>query len=363
MAMTRGGGYDLVVVGGGVGGLATAALAQRVGLRVALLEAHTRLGGCAGYFARGPFTFDAGATALMGLDPGEPLGDFLRCVGVDFRWEREAGYRIHLPDRVLDVVPDAPAFERTSAAAFPNRARGQRAFWRLQAAVGSALFRAAGRVPRLPVLSIGDLVYDLRALGAPGLLSGALALVTVRDVLRLLRLDGDVAFRSFIAMLLQDTAQAGPETVPFANAAACLHAYRLGLSRPVGGMTALAEGVGQRFAALGGDLRTATLVDRVECELRAGADGARGGSPSSPAVASGSRPARWRSTCRSTWPPACSAGRSTAGSAARSGGRGPPGGHSPATSPSTGARWTTPRPCSTTSCSPTTARPTRATTC
>ena len=40
--------FDLVVVGGGVGGLATAALAQRLGLRTALLEAHTRLGGCAG---------------------------------------------------------------------------------------------------------------------------------------------------------------------------------------------------------------------------------------------------------------------------------------------------------------------------
>ena len=35
--------YDLVVVGGGVGGLATAALARRLGLRVALLEAHTKL--------------------------------------------------------------------------------------------------------------------------------------------------------------------------------------------------------------------------------------------------------------------------------------------------------------------------------
>ena len=45
--------FDLVVVGGGMGGLATAALAQRVGLSTALLEAHTKLGGCAGYFRRG----------------------------------------------------------------------------------------------------------------------------------------------------------------------------------------------------------------------------------------------------------------------------------------------------------------------
>src|SRR3954452_25015342 len=94
--------YDLVVVGGGMGGLATAALARRLGLRVALLEAHTRLGGCAGYFGRGPYTFDAGATALMGLETGEPLGDLLRCLGVDFEWERAVGYRVHLPDREFD---------------------------------------------------------------------------------------------------------------------------------------------------------------------------------------------------------------------------------------------------------------------
>ncbi len=94
--------------------------------------------------------------------------------------------------------------------------------------------------------------------------AGLTSLVTVRDVLRLLGIDGDRAFVALIAMLLQDTAQAGPETVPFANAAACLQAYRLGMSRPKGGMRALAEGLGDAFAALGGDLRRASLVDRIE---------------------------------------------------------------------------------------------------
>ncbi len=42
--MTEDRGFDVIVVGGGVGGLSTAALAQRRGLRVALLEAHTKLG-------------------------------------------------------------------------------------------------------------------------------------------------------------------------------------------------------------------------------------------------------------------------------------------------------------------------------
>lgn len=262
--MRSGGDFDLVVVGGGIGGLATAALGQRLGLRVALLEAHTKLGGCAGYFGRGPYTFDAGATALMGLGSGEPVGDLLKAVGVDFEGVRTSSYRVHLPDRTLDVVPDSLEFERASDEAFPGRTRRQRAFWRLQAAVGTTLFRAAADVPRLPIRSVADVIHDLRVLGIQGVLAGSLSVVTVGDVLGLFGLKGDRAFVALIAMLLQDTAQAGPETVPFANAAACLQAYRLGMSRPKGGMRALAEGIGNRFGALGGDLRTATLVDRVE---------------------------------------------------------------------------------------------------
>ena len=256
--------YDLVVVGGGIGGLATATLAQRLGLRVALLEAHTKLGGCAGYFDRGPYTFDVGATALMGLKEGEAIGDLIRVVGAEFSGQPTSSYRVNLPDRVFDIVPDDAAFEKNTEEAFPGLAREKRAFWRLQNAVGRTLLNAAGDLPRLPVRSLSDLVHDIRVLGVRGILSGLTSLVTVRDVLRVLGLDEDLPFRSLVAMLLQDTAQAGPETVPFANAAACLQAYRMGMCRPRGGMKALAEGLGHRFAELGGELRTATLVDRIQ---------------------------------------------------------------------------------------------------
>src|SRR5438270_7499369 len=124
--MGAGPAFDLVVIGGGIGGLATAALAQRQGLRTALLEAHTKLGGCAGSFGRGPYTFDAGATALMGLGAGEPVGELFRVVGMELEAVRAPSYRAHLPDRTLDVGPDALAFERASARAFPGMDRERR---------------------------------------------------------------------------------------------------------------------------------------------------------------------------------------------------------------------------------------------
>src|SRR5262249_14954457 len=165
-----------------MGGLATAALAQRLGLRTALLEAHTKLGGCAGYFTRGPYTFDAGATAIMGLGHGEPIGELLALLGVDFEGVRTPSYRVHLPDRVVDIVPDAGRFEAlfTSVIARSRwEALRQRLFWRLQAAVGDALFAAAAKVPRLPARGPADLAHDLRVLGLPGVLSAATSLLTV----------------------------------------------------------------------------------------------------------------------------------------------------------------------------------------
>jgi phytoene dehydrogenase-like protein len=134
----------------------------------------------------------------------------------------------------------------------------------LQETVGKSLCKASADVPRLPVQSASDVLHDLKILGVQGVLAGALSAVTVLDVLHLLGLDRDRPFCSLIAMLLQDTAQAGPETVPFANAAACLHAYRHGMSRPRGGMRALADGLGERLTADGGRLSVATLVDCVE---------------------------------------------------------------------------------------------------
>ncbi|HEY2643467.1 MAG TPA: FAD-dependent oxidoreductase, partial [Galbitalea sp.] len=50
----------VVIIGGGISGLASAALLAREGHEVILLEAHTRLGGRADSWARAGFRFDTG---------------------------------------------------------------------------------------------------------------------------------------------------------------------------------------------------------------------------------------------------------------------------------------------------------------
>ena len=181
--------FDLVVVGGGMGGLATAAPAQRLGLRFAPFGS-THQAWAAGYFRRGDCCYDVGATALTGFNAGEPIGDLLAVLGIDFHAEPTSSYRVHLPDRTLDIVAEQDKFERAAVAAFSTSTRlsavRHRVFWRLQEGFGEALFNAASSVPRLPVRSLSDLIHDLRVLRPVGILAGTTSLVTVQDVLDVL---------------------------------------------------------------------------------------------------------------------------------------------------------------------------------
>lgn len=70
--------YDYIVIGAGSAGLSFAALMEKKGHSVALLEAHSVPGGCSSYFERDGFIFDAGATTLSGLKDGRPLSNLIK---------------------------------------------------------------------------------------------------------------------------------------------------------------------------------------------------------------------------------------------------------------------------------------------
>src|SRR3954464_9226242 len=77
------GGAEVVVVGAGIAGLATAARLQARGVSTIVLEAHGLPGGCAGYYRRKGFSFDVGATTLVDFGPDGVGGRFLDEIGLE----------------------------------------------------------------------------------------------------------------------------------------------------------------------------------------------------------------------------------------------------------------------------------------
>ena len=109
--MSDGTGRDVLVLGGGLAGLATALRLQAAGLSTTVLEAHGHAGGCAGYYRRRGFSFDVGATTLVDFEPGGVGAELLAAVGLPPpAGEALPGYRAWLPDRTVTLHRDPAAW-------------------------------------------------------------------------------------------------------------------------------------------------------------------------------------------------------------------------------------------------------------
>ena len=92
--------YDAVVIGSGVGGLITANLLAKAGLKVLLLEQHYMVGGYCSTFRRGGYTFDAATHSYPLLGNPETLtGRLLAELGCTTGWVKmDPVDTFHFPD-------------------------------------------------------------------------------------------------------------------------------------------------------------------------------------------------------------------------------------------------------------------------
>jgi phytoene dehydrogenase-like protein len=120
--------YDAVVIGGGAGGLVSAALLARAGARVLLAEAFA-LGGFVHAFRRGAYTFDPSVHQIA--DP--PMFDrLLTHLGVRERvefLEPPNFYTVALPDFRLHAPFGEEQFVEAHVEALPRQAREVREFF------------------------------------------------------------------------------------------------------------------------------------------------------------------------------------------------------------------------------------------
>ena len=130
--------YDVIVIGGGIGGLAAAATLAETGRKVLLVERHDRAGGYGHAFKRRKYTFDSAVHMITGAEPG-PLGGAALVDGLlsllkvrdrcEFR-KVDPLYGVAFPGFRLEV-PSGPGWLDAHAERFPHERHGLRRLQRL----------------------------------------------------------------------------------------------------------------------------------------------------------------------------------------------------------------------------------------
>lgn len=258
--------YEVVVVGGGIGGLTVAALLAARGVNVCLFERQNTTGGCAANVSIGGYSFEGGAGLYSSWGPGELHQRIFAELGVALPEVRvcEPAYIVRLRDKTdVPICADGEAFEETIASNFPECALQAVAFYRRLAAADSAIRSAADRWPDLrKISSFGR----LRALGDARVRN---VLSFKSDILATHLQATSPRFRQFIDAQLQMLGQCSSEECPFLYAAVALMLPRRGMYGIRGGGSALAECLTDSIKRSGGTVRVNTSVLR----LAYGADG------------------------------------------------------------------------------------------
>lgn len=138
--------FDVIVVGGGLGGLTAGAKLAREGYRVLLLEQHAIVGGCATVFRRRPFRVEVGLHEMDGLDPGDPKIRIFNDLGVlrQVQVVKIPEFFRYVNSRLDFVMPDNAAEAAESLeAAFPREKKGIRTYFKT---IG-AIRREVARLP------------------------------------------------------------------------------------------------------------------------------------------------------------------------------------------------------------------------
>jgi all-trans-retinol 13,14-reductase len=135
---------DVIVIGGGLGGLIAGAKLAREGKKVLLIEQHTAPGGCAATFRRKGFLVEAGLHEMDGLDREDPKVMIFNELEVFKHLEFVKVPEFYrFKSSLTDIVIPADVEEAVGVlvAAFPEEKKGIETFFRFIEAIGREIRR------------------------------------------------------------------------------------------------------------------------------------------------------------------------------------------------------------------------------
>ena len=236
----------MIVIGGGIGGLTTAALLAARGVNVCLCERQSRVGGCVANFEHQGYTFEPTAGLYSGWEPDGIHHQIFSQLPVRPPEVRRLSqpYVVRLQDQTdVSTTDDLDRFEANLAAAFPECGRAAinfyRKLWQLVALSGRDSRKSAGEA-------------------------------TAKSLS-----DTSVRFRDFIDGQLEFFNQCRTEQCDLVQAALTLTAPLRGLWAIRAGAQSLADALAESLKLSGGSLRLDAPVLRLafdQNELPIGVD-------------------------------------------------------------------------------------------
>lgn len=263
---------EVVVVGGGIGGLTVAALLAQRGINVCLFERQSEVGGCAASFDKFGYSFEQSHGLYSSWEPDEIHQRIFAQLPVEPPEVQalDPSYAVRLPDQCqVAIGKTAEQFEHELGEAFPECAHQAIEFYRELNLAGSTLRQLLQQNSNLLSSSKTSRTYKLLSKGK----AGAKILASGNDSVAA-HLNGvSFRFRRFIDAQLEILAQGDSNQVSFLQAAIALTEVHQGMFAIRGGSTALAARLVDSIRASGGSIRLNAPVLRLAYDSTANAIG------------------------------------------------------------------------------------------